>query len=175
MFPKGHAVAYVTNTFRIGYFKINYPYAFYSATFYVKSDSFDYEVMCFGPERVMDKMKEIDAMGKAATANDKSMHSVLELVYEMYMRGLKFVPMDLYKADPTQFLITEEGLMPPFCVLPNLSRDTAPVIAEARKDGEFRTIEDFKERTGIGKTVIQMLKDLGILKGIPDTDQMSLF
>ncbi len=175
MFPKGHAVAYVTNTFRIGYFKINFPYAFYAASFYVKSDSFDYEIMCFGPERVMDKMKEIDALGKAATANDKTMRSVLELVYEMYMRGFKFVPIDLYRADATQFLITDEGLMAPFCVLPNLSRETAPAITKARMNGEFATIEQFRERTGIGKTVAQMLKDVGILKGIPETNQMCLF
>lgn len=175
MFPKGHAVAYVTNTFRIGYFKINFPYAFYAASFYVKTESFDYNVMCFGPERVLDKMKEIDALGKAATANDKSMHTVLELVYEMYMRGFKFVPIDLYKADATQFLITDDGLMAPFDVLPNLSRETAPVIVEARKDGEFTTIENFRERTGLGKTVTQMLKDNGILDGIPETNQMCLF
>ncbi len=175
MFPKGHAVAYVTNTFRIGYFKINFPYAFYSASFYVKADSFDYGVMCFGSEKVMAKMQEIDAMGKAATANDKSMHSVLELVYEMYMRGFKFVPIDIYKADATQFLITDEGLMAPFCVLPNLSRETAPVIVQARKDGEFNTIEEFRQRTGLGKTVTQMLKDYGILEGIPETNQLSLF
>jgi DNA polymerase-3 subunit alpha (Gram-positive type) len=175
MFPKGHAVAYVTNTFRIGYFKINFPYAFYAASFYVKSDSFDYEVMCFGAEKVKDKMKEIDALGKAATANDKSMRSLLELVYEMYMRGFKFVPIDLYKADATQFLITDDGLMAPFCVLPNLSADTAPAIIEARADGEFSTIEDFRNRTGLGKTITQMLKDVGILNGIPETNQLSLF
>jgi DNA polymerase-3 subunit alpha (Gram-positive type) len=175
MFPKGHAVAYVTNTFRIGYFKINFPYAFYAASFYVKSDSFDYNIMCFGAERVMDRMKEIDALGRAATANDKTQRSLLELVYEMYMRGFKFVPMDLYKADATQFLITEDGIMAPFCVLPNLSRETAPVITRAREDGEFSTIEQFRERTGLGKTVTQMLKDNGILAGIPETNQMSLF
>ena len=175
MFPKGHAVAYVTNTFRIGYFKINYPYAFYAAAFYVKSEAFDYEVMCFGAERVMSKMKEIDSLGKEATANDKSMRTMLELVYEMYMRGLKFVPIDLYKADATAFLITDEGLMAPFCVLPNLSADTAPAITEARQDGRFTTVEEFRQRTGIGKTITQMLKDTGILRGMPETNQMSFF
>lgn len=175
MFPKGHAVAYVTNTFRIGYFKINYPYAFYAASFYVKADSFDYASMCFGIDKVKDKMNEINALGKAATANDKSMLSLLELVYEMYARGLKFVPIDLYKADATHFIITDEGLMAPFCVLPNLSRDTAPAITAAREDGEFNTIEEFRIRTGIGKTVVQMLKDYGIFKGIPETNQLSLF
>ncbi len=175
MFPKGHAVAYVTNTFRIGYFKINFPYAFYAASFYVKADSFDYASMCFGIDRVKEKMDEINALGKAATANDKSMLSLLELVYEMYARGFNFVPIDLYKADATHFIITDEGLMAPFCVLPNLSRDTAPAITQARKDGEFNTIEEFRLRTGIGKTVVQMLKDYGIFKGIPETNQLSLF
>lgn len=175
MFPKGHAVAYVTNTFRIGYFKINYPYAFYAASFYVKADSFDYGIMCFGAERVLERMKEIDSLGNSATANDKSQHSLLELVYEMYMRGFKFTPIDIYKADSAQFLITDDGIMPPFCVLPNLSRETAPAIVEARKDGEFTTLESFRERTGLGKTITQMLVDSGILRGVPETNQMTLF
>jgi DNA polymerase-3 subunit alpha (Gram-positive type) len=93
----------------------------------------------------------------------------------MYVRGFKFVPIDLYKADATQFLITEDGIMAPFCVLPNLSRETAPVITRAREDGEFTTIEQFRERTGLGKTVTQMLRDNGILSGLPETNQMSLF
>lgn len=175
MFPKGHAVAYVTNAFRIGYFKINYPYAFYAAIFYTKADNFDYKSMCFGVERAEAKMKELQALGRDATANDKTMLTVMELVYEMYQRGFKFVPIDLYKADATHFVLTDEGLMAPFCVLPNLSRDTAPAITKAREDGAFSTIEEFRERTGIGKTVTQMLKEYGILKGIPETNQMSLF
>ena len=175
MFPKGHAVAYVTNTFRIGYFKINYPYAFYAAQFSVKYEDFDYNIMAFGRDRVLAKMKEIDEKGDEKTAKDKSMRTTLELVNEMYARGLKFVPMDLYKSDPFKFKVTEDGLMPPLCTIQGLGGTAAEGIAAAREERPFDNIEDFRKRTGLGKTLIQLLREAHLFDGMEESDQLSLF
>lgn len=175
MFPKGHAVAYVTNTFRIGYFKINYPYAFYAATFYVKRDDFDYNIMCFGIEKVRETMQEIKQQGKEATAKDKNMLTTLELVLEMYARGLKFVKMDLYESDAVKFKVTDDGLLPPLCTVQGLGANAAQSIVDAREQGEFQTIEELKDRAKLGKTVLQLLRDNGVLDGIPETNQLTLF
>ena len=175
MFPKGHAVAYVTNTFRIGYFKINFPYAFYAASFSVKVEDFDYSIMCFGREKVKQKMHEIRALGKEASAKDKTMLTMLELVNELYARGLKFVKMDLYKSDAVKFKVEEDGLLPPLCTVPGLGENAAFNVVEARKEGEFDTIEEFKDRTKVSKSVIELLKQNGVLDGIPETNQLTLF
>ncbi len=175
MFPKGHAVAYVTNTFRIGYFKINYPYAFYAACFSVKVEDFDYSIMCFGREKVKQKLREIKNMGKEASARDKSMLTMLELVNELYARGLKFVKMDLYESDSVKFKVLPDGLLPPLCTVQGLGENAALSIIEARKDGEFETIEEFRNRTDVSKTVTMLLKQNGVLDGIPETNQLTLF
>ncbi len=175
MFPKGHAVAYVTNSFRIGYFKVHFPYAFYAASFSVKTDDFDYIMMCNGIEKVKENMDQIIALGNEASSKEKSTLTMLELVYEMYMRGFKFVEMDLYKSDAIKFKITEDGLLPPLCTIQGLGKNAALNIVKERKNGEFFTIQEFRERTKVSKTVISLLKASGILKGIPDTNQLTLF
>jgi DNA polymerase-3 subunit alpha (Gram-positive type) len=175
MFPKGHAVAYVTMTFRIGYFKIHYPYAFYGATFSVKFDDFDYEIMCRGREVAKAEIRRIRELGNDASAKEKNMLVTLELVNEMYARGLKFLPLDMYKAAATKFIVTPDGLMPPLCAVQGLGETVAQNIIEARKDGEFITVEDFKERTKATKTVVELLKKNNVLAGLPDTSQLSLF
>lgn len=175
MFPKGHAVAYVTNTFRIGYFKIYYPYSFYAASFSVKSEDFDYLLMCNGSEKVKEAMKNVESQGKDASAKDKNQLTILELVNEMYARGLKFAPMDLYKSDAKKFKVLENGLLPPLCTVQGLGGNAAESIVNAREEGEFSTIEDFRLRTKVSKTVIELLKESGVLNGIPETNQMTLF
>lgn len=174
MFPKGHAAAYVTSAIRIGWFKIYYPYAFYASTFSMKLAFFNYSTCCFGRKRVLRRMKEIDALGKQATANEKSELTTLELVNEMYARGLKFVPMDLYKSDAAKFILTEEGLLPPLATIPKLGGIAAQSIVDAREKREFETIEEFTERTTVGKTLVDLLKEAGVLKGIPETRQVTL-
>ncbi len=175
MFPKGHAVAYVTNTFRIGYFKINYPEAFYAATFSVKAEDFDYLIMCDGPKTVKENIDKINSLGKDASTKDKNTLTTLELVYEMYARGLKFVPMNLYESDALKFKVTKEGLMPPLCTVQGLGGNAAQNIVEARKEGKFFTVEEFRERTKVSKSVIDLLEKNGVLDGIPKTNQMTLF
>lgn len=175
MFPKGHAVAYTLMTLRVGYFKIHYPEAFYAAIFSVKSIEFDYELMCKGQAIVLEEMKRIDALGQEATQKDEKTYVLLELVNEMYARGLKFAPLDLYKAQAYKFILTENGLMPPLCAIAGLGSSVAQLIASSRQDGEFYSIEDFKSRTKANKNVIELLKENGVLNGIPETDQLALF
>ncbi len=175
MFPKGHAVAYVTNAFRMGYFKINYPYAFYASLFSVKVEDFDYDLMCFGLDKVQEAIKEIQALGKGATTKEKTKLVVLELVREMYKRGLKFTKMDLYKSKGFKFDVTEEGLLPPLFCVQGLGEQATQNIIDARENGEFDTIENLVERTKISKTVVEILKQNGVLQGIPDTNQLTLF
>ncbi|WP_250278627.1 PolC-type DNA polymerase III [[Clostridium] colinum] len=175
MFPKGHAVAYVTNAFRMGYFKINYPYAFYASLFSVKVEDFDYDLMCFGLDKVQLAIKEIQALGKGATTKEKTKLVVLELVREMYKRGLKFTKMDLYKSKGFKFDVTEEGLLPPLCCVQGLGEQATQNIVEARENGLFDTVENLVERTKISKTVVEILKQNGVLQGMPDTNQLTLF
>lgn len=175
LFPKGHAVAYVTMTVRIAYYKLYHPYSFYAASFSVKAEDFDYDVMCRGREIAMEAAKALTSLGKEATAKDKNSLTILELVLEMYARGLRFVPLDLYKAEVSRFLVTDDGLMPPLCSVSGLGVSVAKNIVEAREEGEFFTVDDFRARTKTNKTVIELLKKHGILNGIPDTNQLSLF
>ncbi len=175
MFPKGHAVAYVMMTVRIGYFKIYHPYSFYAASFSVKSEDFDYELMCKGKEVVLQEIGRINSLGKDVSTKEKGTLTILELVLEMYERGLKFVELDLYKSDAFKFKVTTDGLLPPLCSVQGLGANVAQNIVEARKDGEFVTIENFRERTKTNKTVIELLKKNNILNGIPETNQLCLF
>jgi len=175
LFPKGHAVAYVTMTVRIGYFKIYFPYSFYAAIFSVKAEDFDWEQMCFGKEKLLRAMDEINSQEKEPSAKDKSKMTLMELALEMYCRGLRFATLDLYKAQANRFTVTPQGLMPPLCSVQGLGMSVAQNIVDARNQGEFFTLDDFRERTKTNKTVVELLKRNGILSGIPETSQMSLF
>ena len=176
MFPKAHAAAYVMMAFRIAYFKINYPEAYYASYFSVRAcDAFDYSCMCQGIDVARDAIREIQAKGQEATAKDKNKQTVLEIVVEFYARGFKFCPIDLYRSDAKNFLPTEEGLLPPFSSLQGLGVNAAQSIVEGRKDGEFNTLEELKERTSLGRSLIDLLKENGVLDGIPETNQLCLF
>ena len=176
MFPKAHAAAYVMMAFRIAYFKINYPEAYYASYFSVRAcDDFDYSCMCQGIDVARDAIREIQAKRQEATAKDKNKQTVLEIVVEFYARGFKFCPIDLYRSDAKNFLPTEEGLLPPFSSLQGLGVNAAQSIVEGRKDGEFNTLEELKERTSLGRSLIDLLKENGVLDGIPETNQLCLF
>ena len=175
MFPKGHAVAYVMMTVRIGYFKIHHPYSFYAAAFSVKAQDFDYELMCRGPEIVQEAIIQITALGKDSTQSDKDKLTMLELVREMYARGLQFAKLDVYRAEASKFTVTPDGLMPPLCAVQGLGASVAQNIVKARQEGEFISVEDFKERTKTNKTVIALLKQHDVLAGLPESSQLTLF
>lgn len=177
MFPKAHAAAYVMMAFRIAYFKINYPLAYYASYFTVRAcDDFDYSCMCVGEEVARAAAKELYEKGNAATAKEKNKLTVLELVIEFYARGFRFYPIDLYRSDAKKFIIHENGLIPPFNSLQGLGVTAAQGIVEGRSTvEEFKTQEEFREKTGLGKTLVELLKENGVLKGLPETNQLSLF
>ncbi len=176
MFPKAHAAAYVMMAFRIAYFKVNYPEAYYASYFTVRAcDDFDYTAMCSGEDAAKRALAEIEAKGTLKTAKDKNKITVLEIIIEFYERGLDFLPIDLYESDATKFIVKGSKLLPPFSSIQGLGANAANSIVEARKDGEFHTLEELKARTQIGKTLLEVFKELGILDGIPETDQLTLF
>ena len=175
MFPKAHAAAYVTMAFRIAWFKVHIPQAYYTAYYTVRADDFDSDIMIHGEEKVKNKMKEIELLGNAASVKEKGMYSTLEIVMEMYERGIKFLPIDLYKSHATKFISEEEGIRPPLNSIPGLGTVAANGIEEAKKDGPFMSISDLQVRSKAGKSVIELLKKAGCLDGMPESNQMSLF
>jgi len=134
MFPKAHAAAYVTNAFRIAWFKVHEPLAYYASYFSIRADEFDSDYMIFGKEKVKNKMKEIDLQGNNATTKDKNMYAILELVLEMYERGFDFLPIDLYKSDSTKFLVEDGKIRPPLNSIPGLGTVAAEGIEKAREE-----------------------------------------
>ena len=175
MFPKAHAAAYVTNAFRIAWFKVHQPLAYYAAYFSIRADEFDSDCMIFGKEKVKNKMKEIDLQGNNATVKDKNMYSILELVLEMYERGYEFLPMDLYKSHASKFLVEEGKIRPPLNSIPGLGTVAAEGIAKAREEAKFMSIDDLKIRSKVGNSVTDLLKKYGCLEGMSQSNQMSLF
>lgn len=177
MFPKAHAAAYVMNAFRIAYFKINYPLAYYAAYFTVRAcDDFDYSCMCVGMEEAKRAEQDILDKGMSATTKEKNKLTVLEIIIEFYARGFSFKPIDLYKSDSKKFIIDGNSLIPPFNSLQGLGTNAAQSIVDGRgKTDEFKTIEEFNELTSLGKTLTELLKENGVLNGIPETNQLTLF
>ena len=175
MFPKAHAAAYVTMAFRIAWFKVHIPKAYYTAYFTVRADEFDSECMIFGKEKVKNKMKELEMQGNTISAKDKNVYSILESVLEMYERGIKFLPIDLYKSNATKFNMEEDGIRPPLNSIPGLGTVAAESIEKAKKDGKFMSIDDLRYRAKIGNSVIDLLKRFECLKGMTQSNQMSLF
>jgi DNA polymerase III subunit alpha, Gram-positive type len=175
MFPKAHAAAYVMMAFRIAWFKVHIPKAYYAAYFSIRAKAFDAEYMIFGKEKVKEKMKEIDNLGNAAAPKDKDMYDDLEIVLEMYERGIKLLPIDLYKSHATRFLVEEEGLRPPINSIAGMGTVAAEGIYNAAQEKPFGSIEDVRKRGKIGNSAIELLKKFGCLRGLPESDQMCFF
>jgi DNA polymerase-3 subunit alpha (Gram-positive type) len=175
MFPKGHAVAYVMMAVRIAYFKVYYPKAYYATYFTVRADEFDADIVVQGEDAIKKKVDELYALGNNATQKDKGLITILELCYEMYKRGIKFLKVDLYKSSATRFLMEDEGIRIPINSLPGVGENAAQNIVAARKKGEFISKEDLRIRAKVSKTVIETLDKYGTLKGLPETNQLCLF
>ncbi len=176
MFPKAHAAAYVMMAFRIAWFKVHIPEAYYAAYFSIRAKAFDAEFMINGKEVVKEKMREIESQGNDAANKDKDMYDDLELVLEMYERGFKFLPIDLYKSHATKFLLEEEGLRPPLNSISGMGTVAAEGIYNAvRGDEPIKSIDDLKKRAKIGNAAIDLLKKFNCLKGLPESDQLSFF
>jgi len=175
LFPKAHAVAYVMMAFRIAYFKVYYPEAFYATYFTVRADDFDLPVILAGPEKINRTLEELEMRGGGLSAKEKGLVTVLEVALEMLARGIKMLPVDLEKSDATRFLITPEGILPPFVALPGIGAAAAVNIVKAREEGMFVSIEDLKNRGKATKAVIEVLDAHGCLKGLSPTSQLILF
>lgn len=175
MFPKAHAVAYVTMAFRIAWFKVHIPLAYYAAFFSIRADEFDSEIMIAGKQKVREKMAEIKALGNEAAKKDENMYPVLEIVLEMYERGFNFLPIDLYKSDAIKFKIEDGAIRPPLNSIAGMGQIAALGIQEARTNGEFISKADIKKRAKIGDAAIALLEKFGCVEGMSETNQMSLF
>jgi DNA polymerase-3 subunit alpha (Gram-positive type) len=177
LFPKAHAVAYCMMAFRIAWFKVYHPLAFYSAYFYRRSQKggFDANLMMGGIEKVLANIEAIDN-NEDATAKDEDLLTTLEVVYEFYLRGFDFAPIDIYKSHATKFLIVDGKILPPFVAISGLGESAAWDIYEGREGKEFLSIEEFSAACPkASKTHIQMLKEAGAFGDLPDTSQVSLF
>lgn len=175
LFPKAHATAYVMMSFRVAYYKIYYPEAFYATYYTVKLVDFDADLFIKGKESILAKWIEIDRLGNNATAKEKNLMTLIEVVYEMYLRGIKLLPVDLYKSDVKKFLVTKEGILPPLASLQGIGTSAAQNIACTRQESSFISMDDLRDRAKISKTVIEILKNHGCLKGLPESNQISIF
>lgn len=175
MFPKAHAAAYVMMAFRIAWFKVYHPEAFYVAYFTVRADDFDAELMTHGQDKVKNKISEFEKKGNNMTQKEKNVLTILEVANEMYARGINFLPVDLYKSDASKFQITPEGIRPPLNALQGLGTAAAQNIVEAREKGEFMSRDDLRIKAKISKAVIEILQQQGCLDGLPESNQLSLF
>lgn len=176
MFPKAHAVAYVMMAFRVAWFKVHRPIAYYAAYFTVRADDFDTSLMAEGEARAREALMDINKRKKDGTAAPKedNLVPILELCIEMYCRGYNFTKVDLYKSHATDFIITDDGLLPPLNALPGLGENAAKAIMAEREKGEFKNIEDMRLRTGATKSIIELLKDNGCLDDMNESSQVSL-
>lgn len=175
MFPKAHAAAYVMMAFRIAWFKVYYPEAFYVAYFTVRADDFDAKLMTVGQEKIRNKIYELEKKGNDISQKEKNILTVLEVANEMYARGIQFLAVDLYESDAVKFKITKNGIRPPLIGLQGLGTAAAQSIVEARKNGAFLSVDDLRFRAKVSKAVIEILQDYGCLKGMPESSQISLF
>ena len=175
LFPKAHAVAYVMMAFRIAWFKVHEPLAFYATFFSIRAKAFDAEFCCAGKEAVERKIHEIEN-NKDATAVEQNLMVTLEVCYEFYLRGFHFDTIDIYHSDATRFTITEGGLLPPLISVHGLGEAAAQDTVEKRKGKTFISIEEFSMCCNkLSKTHIEQLKALGAFAGMADTSQVNLF
>ena len=176
MFPKAHAVAYVMMSFRLAYYKVHYPAAFYATYFTTKAQDFDADLIVGGLDSIKQKIDEIHELGNDATAKDKTMLTVLEVALEMYARKIKIIPVDIYKSDATKFIVVDDStILPPMIALQGVGENAAINIQKERESGEFISKEDLRKRTKISKTVVETLSNHGSLNDMSEKNQLSLF
>ena len=175
MFPKAHAAAYVMMGWRIAYCKINYPLAYYCAFFSIRASAFSYETMCLGREHLERVMAEYRKRSDSLSNKEQDALKDMRIVQEMYARGFEFEPIDIFKAHSRNFQIVNDRVMPSLSSIEGLGEKAADAIMEAAKDGPFLSKDDFRSRTKVSKTVIDLMADLGLLGDIPESNQISLF
>lgn len=174
MFPKAHAAAYVMMAFRIAYFKVYYPLAYYAAYFSIRASAFNYELMCLGRERLERYMADYKRRSNELTKKEQDCYKDMRIVQEMYARGFDFVPLDIYTAKAHHFQIIGNKLMPSFSTIDGLGDKAADAVVEAVKDGKFLSRDDFRSRSKVSSTVVDLMVDLGLLSDLPISNQISL-
>lgn len=172
MFPKAHASAYVTMSFRIAYCKLHHKEAFYATYFTTKASSFDLEIISKGADNILENIKYLEAKGNEATEKEKDLVTILESAYEMCQRGVELLNVDIYQSDATKFKLVDKKLLPPLVSVPGLGDTVARKIQE-EAGNEFISLEDFRKRTKASKTVVEMLQKQGCLSGLPESNQLS--
>ena len=179
MFPRGHAVAYTMMSFRVAYYKVHFPLEFYSVYFTVRADLFDVSLAAGGAERVLETIRELERAQAKMTDSEKGRNkdiiTILEVVYEMNLRGIELLPVDLYKSDAKQFLIEDGAIRPPFNAIPGLGTNAAVMMVENRKGKVFHTIEEFRAATKANSAVVTAMEKCGCFIGMDQTAQISLF
>ncbi|HHW69613.1 MAG TPA: PolC-type DNA polymerase III [Tenericutes bacterium] len=176
MFPKAHAAAYVISAFRIAWFKVHYPIYYYAAHFSVRETDFDIETMIKGYDAIKEKVIEINNKGFDATNKETAILGVLSIALEATARGINFSNIDINKSDATKFIIDgENNLIPPFRSIDGLGDTVAQKIIEEREKGAFLSVEDLQKRGKISSTLIEKMRSMGILDGMDESSQLSLF
>jgi DNA polymerase-3 subunit alpha (Gram-positive type) len=176
MFPKAHAAAYVMMAWRIAWFKINEPLAYYAAYFSIRSPGFDYELMCMGPEALKRHMEEYEAKDAGSVQpKEQEQYKAMKVVREMYARGYEFMKIDLSRCKATKMCVIDGKIMPCLNKIDGLGDNVAANITEAVKDGPFLSLDNFRERTGCPKTIVEKLVKFRILEGLPESNQLSIF
>ncbi len=175
MFPKAHAAAYVMMAWRIAYCKVFYPLAYYAAFFSIRATGFTYELMCMGKDKLENAMADYNRRMDTLSKKEQDTYKDMRIVQEMYARGFEFLSMDVYKAKANRFQIIDGKLMPSLSSIDGLGEKAAESIVEAAKDGPFLSQDDFRTRAKVSKTVVDKMVELGILKGLPESNQLSLF
>ena len=174
MFPKAHAVAYVMMAWRIAWYKLNYPQAYYAAYFGIRADAFNYELMCLGRERLEARMAEYKAMEKhEMSAKDQDTMKVMRIVQEMYARGFEFLPIDIYRSDASKFEVVDGKILPALSSIEGMGEKAAQQLAEAAKDGPFISLKDLKDRAKLSGTLIDKMVALGLIEDLPEDNQFS--
>ncbi|MHA0856004.1 PolC-type DNA polymerase III [Paenibacillus sp. CMAA1364] len=175
MFPKAHAAAYVISAVRTAFFKLYYPIAFYATYFTVRAEDFDIELCCQGYDAIYRQIEEIEQKGFQATTKEKSMLAIYEMALEMTARGFTFQSIDIYRSEATKFIVDGDSLIPPFSALPGIGDNAARNIVSARDGVEYLSIEDFQQKSKASKTAIELLTQMGCFRGLPESNQLSLF
>ena len=175
MFPKAHAAAYVMMAWRIAYCKVFYPLAYYASFFSIRASAFSYEIMCLGREKLESHLADYKRRSDSLSKKEQDTYKDMRLVQEMYARGFEFLPLDIYKSEPHHFQIVDGKLLPALNTIDGLGDNAAVAIAEAAKDGIFLSKDDFRERTKVSKTTIELMSDLGLFGDMPESNQLSLF
>ena len=176
MFPRAHATAYVMMAYRIAFCKVHYPLAYYAAYFSIRAAAFDADIISMGQRAVEEKMSELEAKDKRE-AKEEELYVVLQLAWEMYIRGFHCQKVDLYRSQADRFtmLPEENAILPPFTALGGLGGVDAHSLEKERENGAYSSVENLKKRTGITKTSVEALRRHGCLDGMDESDQLSLF